>query len=56
MREVANFMGHENTATTEHVYTHLFDTDEHAGAMAALDALEPATVPEYGGNVIRLRR
>ena len=32
------------------------DTDDYSGAMAPLAALDPATVPEYGGNVIRLRR
>jgi integrase len=40
VREVAKFMGHANTTTTEHIYTHLFDTDDHADAMAALDALD----------------
>ncbi|WP_236742969.1 tyrosine-type recombinase/integrase [Mycobacteroides abscessus] len=29
VREVAKFMGHANTTTTEHIYTHLFDTDDH---------------------------
>lgn len=54
VREVAKFMGHANTTTTEHIYTHLFDTDDHSGAMAALDALDPASAPEHGGNVIPL--
>jgi integrase len=40
VREVAKFMGHANTTTTEHIYTHLFDTDDHSAAMAALDALD----------------
>jgi integrase len=53
VREVAKFMGHTNTTTTEHIYTHLFDTDDHADAMAALDALDQ---PPLAGNVIRLRR
>lgn len=52
VREVAKFMGHANTTTTEHIYTHLFDTDDHAGAMAALDALDQPALAE---NVIRLR-
>lgn len=56
VREVAKFMGHANTATTEHIYTHLFDTDDHAGAMAALDALDPAATPDYGGNVLPFAR
>lgn len=33
-------MGHANTTTTEHIYMHLFDTDDHSAAMAALDALD----------------
>ena len=40
VRKVAKFMGHANTATTAHIYTHLFDTDDHSAAMAALDALD----------------
>ncbi|WP_234799483.1 hypothetical protein [Mycobacteroides abscessus] len=50
MREVAKFMGHANTTTTEHIYTHPFDTDDHSAAMAALDALD---APELG-NVVPL--
>jgi integrase len=53
VREVAKFMGHANTTTTEHIYTHLFNTDDHTDAMAALDALDRLTaVP---ANVIALR-
>jgi integrase len=33
-------MGHANTTTTELTYTHLFDTDDHSAAMAALAALD----------------
>ncbi|SHV24458.1 Uncharacterised protein [Mycobacteroides abscessus subsp. abscessus] len=43
-------MGHANTTTTEHIYTHPFDTDDHSAAMAALDALD---APELG-NVVPL--
>lgn len=46
-------MGHANTTVTEHVYTHLFDTDDHSGAMAALD---PANPGEYGANVLPFAR
>jgi integrase len=52
VRKVAKFMGHANTTTTEHIYTHLFDTDDHADEMAALDTLDQPTLAE---NVIRLR-
>lgn len=38
-------MGHANTRTTEHIYTHLFDTDDHSAAMAALDALDAPDAP-----------
>lgn len=48
VRKVAKFMGHANTTTTEHIYTHLFDTD----AMAALDAIDSKMLPE---NVIRMK-
>ena len=34
---------------------HLFDTDDHAETMAALEALgTPAATPTHGGNVIPL--
>jgi integrase len=52
VREVAKFMGHANTTTTEHIYTHLFDTDDHSDAMAALDALDQPTI--HGDNVVPL--
>jgi hypothetical protein len=35
------------------VYTHLINTDDHAGNMAALGALAAAS-KKYGGNVIPL--
>lgn len=52
VRKVAKFMGHANTTTTEHVYTHLFDTGDYADEMAALDTLD---APALAENVIRLR-
>jgi integrase len=55
VREVAMFMGHANVTTTEHIYTHLFNTDDHSAAMSALDAMA-APKPTVGGNVVPLRR
>ena len=55
VREVALFMGHANVTTTEHIYTHLFNTDDHSAAMSALDAMA-TPVPAVGGNVVPLRR
>jgi integrase len=51
--EVARFMGHAKVTTTLGVYAHLFDTDDHADAMAALGAM--ATPPVHGDNVFQLR-
>lgn len=49
-------MGHANTMTTEHIYTHLFDTDDHADAMTALgEIVVAAPSRNYGDNVIQLR-
>ncbi|CAM3636491.1 tyrosine-type recombinase/integrase [Mycobacterium frederiksbergense] len=39
VREVAEMMGHASPRTTETVYTHLFNTDDHAAAMGRLGAL-----------------
>lgn len=44
-------MGHANTATTAHIYTHLFDTDDYAHEMPALDTLDAPALP---ANVIRM--
>ena len=38
--EIARFMGHAKVTTTLGVYAHLFNTDDHADAMAALGAME----------------
>ncbi len=54
VRDVALFMGHANPTTTEHIYTHLFNTDDHSDAMSALGAL--AAGPTLGGNVVPMRR
>lgn len=45
-------MGHAKPSTTEAVYAHLFNTDDHARAMAALGAMSAA--PSYGENVVSL--
>jgi integrase len=50
--EVSRFMGHSKPTTTLAIYTHLFNTDDHAGAMAALGAM--AAGPNYGTNVVPL--
>jgi hypothetical protein len=47
-------MGHARPSTTEAVYAHLFNTDDHAGAMEALGAMGAA--PNYGENVVSLHR
>lgn len=52
VRKVAKFMGHANTTTTEHIYTHLFNTEDHADDMAALDALDEPKLA--GENVVSL--
>lgn len=51
--EIARFMGHAKVTTTLAVYAHLFNTDDHAEAMGALDAM--AAAPTYGENVVPLR-
>jgi hypothetical protein len=45
-------MGHARPSMTEAVYAHLFDTDDHAAAMAALGAMASARAD--GENVIPL--
>jgi integrase len=50
--EVSRFMGHSKPTTTLVIYTHLFNTDDHAGAMAALGAMEAA--PLHAENVVPL--
>ncbi|WP_235682278.1 tyrosine-type recombinase/integrase [Mycolicibacterium poriferae] len=49
--EISRFMGHSKVTTTLSVYTHLFDTDDHADAMAALAELAAPAAP----NVVPLR-
>ena len=51
--ELSRFMGHSKVATTLGIYTHLFNTDDHADAMAALGAIDQPAA--YGENVIPLR-
>ena len=52
--QVCRFMGHAKPTTTLSIYTHLFNHDDHAGAMTALGAM--AARPAYTGNVVPLRR
>jgi hypothetical protein len=47
-------MGHAKVTTTLGVYAHLFNTDDHADAMAALGSL--AAGPPQRDNVVALRR
>jgi integrase len=51
--ELSRFMGHSKVATTLGIYTHLFNTDDHADAMAALGAIDQPAA--YGENVIPVR-
>jgi integrase len=57
MFEIARFMGHASPRTTETVYAHLLNTDDHADAMAALDAVAATgrLRAAKAANVIRLR-
>lgn len=49
---LSRYMGHGTSSVTEKVYTHLF-ADNHADAMAALDALESnPTEPQTAGKVL----
>lgn len=54
VRQVAEWMGHANPTTTEHIYTHVYKKANHADEMAALEALA-APKPKYGGNVVALQ-
>jgi hypothetical protein len=49
--EICRFMGHAKVTTTLGVYTHLFNTDDHADPMAALDAMAARPI---AANVIPL--
>lgn len=51
--EVSRFMGHAKLTTTLDIYTHLFNTDDHASAMDKLGGM--STPVPHGGNVIPLR-
>jgi hypothetical protein len=46
-------MGHNKVTTTLGIYTHLFNTDDHADAMSALGAM--AVQRRGDRKVIRLR-
>ena len=49
----SRFMGHPQETTTLAIYTHLFNTDDHADAMAALGAMsrQPLRRMSYGCSV-----
>jgi len=51
---VCRFMGHSKPTTTLAIYTHLFNTDDHADAMAVLGAMAKPAFARMG-NVIPLR-
>ena len=55
---VCRFMGHSKPTTTLAIYTHLFSTDDHAGAMAALGAMATGAIapPSGYGNVLPFAR
>lgn len=52
VRQVAEWMGHANPITTETIYTHLYETDDHTEEMDAFGAMMS---PELPANVSRLR-
>lgn len=54
VRQVAEFMGHANPTTTEHIYTHVYKKGDHDDVMAKLGAM--AAQPTYTDNVVPLRR
>lgn len=56
MFEVARFMGHGKPSTTETIYAHLLNTDDHADAMAALDAMAATGKAQSANNVVPLVR
>ena len=49
----SRFMSHPKATTTLAIYTHLFNTDDHADAMAALGAMsrQPLRRMSYGYSV-----
>lgn len=53
VRLVAEYMGHANPLTTETIYTHLYDKDDHSTEMDRFGAAETTNLP---GNVTPLAR
>jgi integrase len=52
--QVAEWMGHPNPTTTEHIYTHVYKKADHVDEIAALGAM--AVAPKYhDDNVIPLK-
>jgi integrase len=56
MFEIARFIGHASPRTTETVYAHLLNTDDHADAMAALGAVAATGRARAANNVVPLVR
>lgn len=54
VRQVAEFMGHANPTTTEHIYTHVYRKGDHDNVMSQLGAM--AAQPSYADHVVPLRR
>lgn len=52
VRQVAEFMGHANPTTTEHIYTHVYKKGDHDEVMGKLGAM--AAQPAYADNVVPL--
>lgn len=50
---IAKFAGHAKVTTTVVVYAHLFETDDHSDAMAALGAM--GTPRPTASNVVPIR-
>jgi integrase len=53
VRQVAEFTGHANPTTTEHIYTHVYKKADHADEMCKLGAMSRPAARH--GNVIPLR-
>jgi integrase len=54
VRQVAEFMGHANPTTTEHIYTHVYKKADHAHEMGRLGAMSRPAARH--GNVIPFAR
>jgi hypothetical protein len=50
--EISWFCGHSKVTTTLSIYTHLFNTDDHADAMAKLGAMARPKAGTAANNVV----